>query len=208
LLDFDMKKDPKLTQEYLEMAHSEMNRLDLLVNQVLNNSAMEDGNKFIFPENIDLTNLVNEVLHSMQPRFDKQKAEINFQTNDEDIFVKADKLHIHGVLVNLIDNSLKYTLKKPKISIAITQNEKETKLTISDNGLGIPDEYIHKVFDKFFRVPTGDKHNVKGYGLGLNYAALVMQHHGGKISVENLDNGGRLVVRPVQNIPSRKPEDG
>jgi len=190
LLDFDMKKDPKLTQEYLEMAHSEMNRLDLLVNQVLNNSAMEDGNKFIFPENIDLTNLVNEVLHSMQPRFDKQKAEINFQTNDEDIFVKADKLHIHGVLVNLIDNSLKYTLKKPKISIAITQNEKETKLTISDNGLGIPDEYIHKVFDKFFRVPTGDKHNVKGYGLGLNYAALVMQHHGGKISVENLDNGG------------------
>jgi len=190
LLDFDMKKDSKLTKEYLEMAYSEMNRLDLLVNQVLNNSTMEDGNKFIFPENINLTTLVNEVLHSMQPHFDRQEAEINFQTNDKDIFVEADKLHIHGVLVNLIDNSLKYTRKKPKISIDLTQNEKETRLTISDNGLGIPDEYIHKVFDKFFRVPTGDKHNVKGYGLGLNYAALVMQHHGGKISVENLDEGG------------------
>jgi len=110
--------------------------------------------------------------------------------NDDTFFVDADKLHVHGVLVNLIDNSLKYTCKKPKISIDLTQNEKETILTISDNGIGIPDEYLNKVFDKFFRVPTGDKHNVKGYGLGLNYAALVMKHHGGKISVENLDEGG------------------
>ena len=190
LLDFDMKKDPKLTKEYLEMAHSEMNRLDLLVNQVLNNSALEDGNKFIFPENINLITLSNEVLHSMQSRFDSQEAEINFQPDKDVIIVDADKLHVHGVLVNLIDNSLKYTRVKPKISIDITQNKKETKLTISDNGIGIPDEYLDKVFDKFFRVPTGDKHNVKGYGLGLNYAALVMQHHGGTISVENLDKGG------------------
>ena len=190
LLDFDMKKDPKLTKEYLEMAHSEMNRLDLLVNQVLNNSVLEDGNKFIFPENINLITLVNEVLHSMKSRFDQQEAEIYFQLNDDTFFVDADKLHVHGVLVNLIDNSLKYTCKKPKISIDLTQNEKETILTISDNGIGIPDEYLNKVFDKFFRVPTGDKHNVKGYGLGLNYAALVMKHHGGKISVENLDEGG------------------
>lgn len=190
LLDFDMKKDPKLTKEYLEMAHSEMNRLDLLINQVLNNSALEDGNKFIFLENINLKTLVNEVLHSMQSRFDQQGAEINFQSDDGTIIVNADKLHVHGVLVNLIDNSLKYTRVKPKISIDLTQNEKETKLTINDNGIGIPDEYLNKVFDKFFRVPTGDKHNVKGYGLGLNYAALVMHHHGGKISVENLDEGG------------------
>ena len=104
--------------------------------------------------------------------------------------MNVDKLHIHGVLVNLIDNSLKYNQMKPKISIGIYQNEKETKLTIDDNGIGIPDEYHNKVFDKFFRVPTGDKHNVKGYGLGLNYAALVMQHHGGSISVDNLDGGG------------------
>ena len=190
LLDFDMKKDPKLTKEYLEMAHSEMNRLDLLVNQVLNNSALEDGKKFIFPEIINLKTLVDEVLRSMQSRFDQQGAEINFQSDNDVINVEGDKLHLHGVLVNLIDNSLKYSHEKPKISIYLTQNINTTMLTISDNGIGIPDEYLNKVFDKFFRVPNGDKHNVKGYGLGLNYASLVMQQHGGKISVENLDEGG------------------
>ncbi len=204
LLDFDMKKDPKMTKEYLEMAHSEMNRLDLLVNQVLNNSALEDGNKFIFPQKINLKTLVDEVLHSMKSRFDQQEAEINFQLNEEIIEVYADKLHVHGVIVNLIDNSLKYTRLKPKISIDLSQNEKETKLTVSDNGIGIPDEYLNKVFEKFFRVPTGDKHNVKGYGLGLNYATLVMKHHGGKISVENLDEGGCKFSLSFPNLD--KPE--
>lgn len=200
LLDFDMNKNPKLTKEYLEMAHGEMNRLDLLINQVLNNSALEDGNNFIFPEQIDLTILINEVLQSMQPRFDQLDAEINFQTGKDSIIVQADKLHIHGVLINLIDNSLKYTLIKPKISINLTQNEKETKLTISDNGVGIPVEYLDKIFDKFFRVPTGDKHNIKGYGLGLNYAALVMQHHKGTVSVKNIDEGGCEFTLSFPNI--------
>jgi signal transduction histidine kinase len=190
LLDFDRKKDPQRTKEYLEMAHSEMNRLDLLVNQVLNNSALEDGNSFIIPESIDLKIIVNEVLQSLQPRFEKQDVEINFECTNNSVIVDADSLHLHGVLVNLIDNSLKYSTAKAKISVNLTQNENEAILTIDDNGIGIPSEYIDKVFDKFFRVPNKDKHNVKGYGLGLNYAALVMQQHQGTISVKNLDEGG------------------
>ena len=172
------------------MAHSEMNRLDLLVNQVLNNSALEDGNSFIIPESIDLKIIVNEVLQSLQPRFEKQDVEINFECTNNSVIVDADSLHLHGVLVNLIDNSLKYSTAKAKISVNLTQNENEAILTIDDNGIGIPSEYIDKVFDKFFRVPNKDKHNVKGYGLGLNYAALVMQQHQGTISVKNLDEGG------------------
>lgn len=190
LLDFDRKKDPQRTKEYLEMAHSEINRLDLLVNQVLNNSALEEGNKFIMPESIDLKIIVDEVINSMKPRFEKQEAMINFESASSSIIVDADSLHIHGVLVNLIDNSLKYSSSKAKISINLSQNEKETILTIDDNGIGIPNEYTDKVFDKFFRVPNKDQHNVKGYGLGLNYASLVMQQHQGTISVRNLDEGG------------------
>lgn len=192
LLDFDLKKDPKLTKEYLEMAHSEMNRLDLLVSQVLNNSALEDGNKFIFPEKINLTTLVKDVLYTMQSQCNRLDAEINFETNNENITVNADRLHIHGVLVNLIDNSLKYCKNTPKISIILTEEKQEIKLTVSDNGIGIPDEYSDKVFDKFFRVPTEGKHDVKGYGLGLNYALLVMQHHHGSISVTGNVQGGCL----------------
>ena len=190
LLDFNMKRDPNLTKEYLEMAYSETNRLDLLVNKVLKTSALEEGVNFISLEKIDLLKVLPEAIFSMQSVIKKRSAEVGFQTNKAAIFIDADSLHIHGVLVNLIDNSLKYSKENPEIDIAIFQDKTETKLTICDNGIGIEEEYIDKIFDKFFRVPTGNRHNVKGYGLGLNYATLVMQHHFGKISVKNNAKSG------------------
>lgn len=202
LLDFDMKKDPGLSREYLEMAFSEMNRLDLLVNQVLNTSVLENGSTFVFPEKTNLTDLVNEVLHSMQSRFDSLGAEIEFQQEKGNVMVNVDKLHIHGVLVNLIDNSLKYCQSVPKILIHLAQDNESVKLSITDNGTGIPEEYLDKVFDKFFRVPTGGRHNVKGYGLGLNYAALIMRHHGGTIAVKNIKEGGCRFTLSFPNIES------
>ena len=126
----------------------------------------------------------------MKSRCNQAGAEIDFSPPSNTNNIYADSLHLHGVIVNLIDNSLKYTIGKPKISITISQNNKGTNLTIIDNGIGIPNEYIDKVFEKFFRVPNKDKHNVKGYGLGLNYAALVMKHHNGNISVKKIDTGG------------------
>jgi len=190
LLDFDMKKDPNRTKEYLEMAHSEMNRLDLLVNQVLNNSALEEGRPFIAMQPIDLNKLVEEVLFSMQTRFEQAHAEVRWEASEEEIPVHADKFHVHGVLVNLLDNSLKYCQNKPEISIQIQHENRETLVIVKDNGIGIPEEYLNKVFEKFFRVPTANLHNVKGYGLGLNYAALVMRQHRGGIKVKNSDTGG------------------
>jgi len=190
LLDFDMKKNPEVVNEYLEMSLTEMNRLDILVNKVLNTSALEDGNQFIYPETINIYELISEVIYSMQLRFNQLQAEVKFDSDNNECVAMIDKIHIQGVLINLIDNSLKYSNEKPYININLSENENEIKLVISDKGNGIPNEYLNKVFDKFFRVPTGDKHNVKGYGLGLNYAALVMKHHKGKIEVKNLIDGG------------------
>ncbi len=190
LLDFDMKKNPKVVNEYLEMSLSEMNRLDLLITKVLNASALEDGKQFVVPEKTNLNLLIDEVLHSLQLRFNQLQAEVKFESEENECMAMLDKLHIQGVLINLIDNSLKYCNGKPCINIYLSENEKEIKLTISDTGIGIPEEYLDKVFDKFFRIPTGNTHNVKGYGLGLNYAVLVMKHHHGKIEVKNLKEGG------------------
>lgn len=190
LLDFNMNADPNLSKSYLEMAHSEMNRLDLLVNQVLNNAALEEGHQFIHPEELNLVSLVNDVLLAMKARFITQEVVCDFQPEKEAAIVSGDPLHIQGVLMNLIDNSLKYTTSKPRLVIRISQEGQAWLLRIRDYGQGIPVEYTEKVFDKFFRVPTGDRHNVKGYGLGLNYAALVMRHHGGTISVSNCSDGG------------------
>lgn len=190
LLDFNLRNDQKRTKEYLEIAHSEMDRLNLLVNQVLNNSALEESGNFLNPEKIELVSLVKEVLQGMQSRFNSEKAIVIFDDKNIETYVYADKLHLHGVIVNLLDNSLKYTTDIPEIAISISQTNSETKLIVCDNGIGIPSEYTDKIFDKFFRVPKGNEHSVKGYGLGLNYASLVINQLGGKINVQNnIDEG-------------------
>jgi signal transduction histidine kinase len=204
LLDFNLREDPERTKEYLEMAHSETNRLDLLVNQVLNNSALESGNSFITKTKINIAEIIDEVLVSFKTRTAKQKASITFYPPDDGIFIFGDKLHLFGVIANLIDNSLKYNKNNAKIEITTGIIGNEIQISVDDNGIGIPDEYINKVFDKFFRVPVGDEHSIKGYGLGLNYASLVIKHHDGRIFVVNKDDGGCIftICIPLSNINS------
>jgi len=190
LKTFDRMKDPVKSDEYLRIAFNEMKRLDQLISQVLNTSILEDQSQYLKLEKGDLVNLIREVLTSMQVRFDQNKASVEFNPVEESCSLYLDKLHIQGVLINLLDNSLKYNNSNAEIRIDIITKERSVLLTVSDNGPGIPDEYISKVFDKFFRVPKGDRHDVKGYGLGLSFAELVMRHHSGSISVRNLDKGG------------------
>jgi two-component system phosphate regulon sensor histidine kinase PhoR len=99
------------------------------------------------------------------------------------------------VLFNLLDNALKYSADNPVINVNLTETEAALQLTVTDNGMGIAPEYRSRIFEKFFRVPHGDVHNAKGYGLGLSYAAHVVEQHKGSIRVEGNDGGGsRFVV--------------
>lgn len=190
LQNFDMKNDVQKTDEYLSMAEQEMNRLDMLINKVLNTTMLEDGDHLLNRERTDLKLLVEEVLRSMRLRMEQCDAVVTFDARDEASFLMIDKLHIQGVLINLIDNSLKYATAKPEIKIALIRSADKTSLTVTDNGPGINMEYLEKIFDKFFRVPSNNLHNVKGYGLGLSYAAMVMKKHNGSIDVKNNVNGG------------------
>lgn len=187
---YDRMKDPAKSDEYLSIAFHEMKRLDQLISQVLDTSLLENQSQFLKPEECDLNSLIREVLGSMQVRFNQTKARVEFIPDEDTCLLHLDKLHIQGVLINLIDNSLKYSNSVAEIKICIVSGSGTVHLTVSDNGPGIPDEYITKVFDKFFRVPTGDRHDVKGYGLGLSFAELVMRHHSGSISARNLEEGG------------------
>lgn len=199
LLDYDKKKDPKVVQEYLEMSLLEMDRLELLVSKVLSNSVMENGVDQFSPEQVDLKLLIDDVLKSQQHRLEKGGASLNFKTELSEAKTMIDKVHFQGVLINLIDNSLKYAGDQVQIELDLSHREKNYKISIKDNGPGIPNEYLDKVFDKFFRVPTNDIHNVKGYGLGLNYAKLVVDHHDGSITVRNLSDGGCefIIIIPI-----------
>ena len=133
----------------------------------------------------DLKEVVQKLLDSLEILFALKHANVTLYATEREYFAEIDALHVEGVLKNLLDNSLKYGNENPLISISLHQNEQEVLVWVSDNGPGIPEEYFTKIFEKFFRIPSGNKHPVKGYGLGLSYAALIMQQHGGSIEVKN-----------------------
>ena len=190
LNSFNIIEDPKRGREYLGMATAEMDRLELLATRVLNTSLLESGNIYLQQETYDLNKLVQEVIQSMQLRIKQFGAKISLKTSGRNFTIPMDKLHMQGVLVNLVDNSLKYGGEQVNIYITLEENNGALRLELKDNGPGIPEEYKEKVFEKFFRVPTGDRHNIKGHGLGLSYAAQVMRQHKGNIQMNNLATGG------------------
>jgi K+-sensing histidine kinase KdpD len=190
LQNLKLSKNETMMRDYLGMASLEMDRLEQLIGKVLNTFLLESGVHAMTLENTRMDELVNEVLESFRLRFFNEDASVTFQHPKESLSVNIDKLYIQGVLINLLDNSLKYANKKPEINIQLSALGDNIVLVISDNGPGIPNEYTDRVFEKFFRVPTGNMHNVKGHGLGLTYAAEIMKQHKGEIQIENLPAGG------------------
>ena len=191
LKNFNAMHDPVRTQEYLDISGNELNRLSMLVDKVLKMSMFEKRELELKKEPIALDNLIKEVVRSMQLQFEKVHAQVDIKTNGNDFTTNADKLHITNLVYNLLDNALKYGRdENPVIDISIAEKDNELTLQVSDNGIGISNAYKDKIFDKFFRVPHGNTHNIKGYGLGLSYVAQVVREHGGKINVMSEEGKG------------------
>lgn len=190
LQHFDVIEQPELSRDYLGMAMHEMERLELLAGKALHTSLLESGKLVLHPECHDLEKLVAQVVHAYQLKLQQYGATISVNTIGENFITKIDLLHTQGILVNLLDNSLKYGVAPVRIRIILRESENGIQLSVNDNGPGIPEEYRERVFEKFFRVPTGNQHNTKGHGLGLNYAAQVMAQQNGGIRVENATEGG------------------
>ena len=201
LQDFDALKNPERTKEYLDISKNELSRLSLLVDKVLKMSLFEKTELELKFETVDLTEIINGVVSSMKLQFEKHHAKVIFE-NNMPFKLQGDRLHLTSVIYNLLDNAIKYGNEKPLINIDLSSNEKEINLKIKDNGKGVPTEFQEKVFEKFFRVPSGDRHDVKGHGLGLSYVASVVEKHGGKISLESKEGEGSVFA--VQ-LPIQKP---
>jgi two-component system phosphate regulon sensor histidine kinase PhoR len=125
----------------------------------------------------------------MRLQFEKKGALVKV-TTEGDTSLKGDRLHLVSVIFNLLDNALKYSSDGPRIDIAVKGTDNKVQLIMSDYGIGIPAEYHAKIFEKFFRVPTGNLHNAKGYGLGLSYVSHVIKKHEGSIRVESTEGSG------------------
>lgn len=193
LRSFNANMDPERTKEYLDISSNELQRLSLLVDKVLKLSMFEKKEIDLQYEELDMKDLVEEVTSSLRLQFEKHHAQLNISTEGSTT-LEADRLHMVSVIFNLLDNALKYSSDAPKIDIIIKGENNQLNLVIKDSGIGIPQEYQDKIFEKFFRVPTGNLHNAKGYGLGLSYVAHVINRHNGSINVESIPGDGSKFV--------------
>jgi two-component system, OmpR family, phosphate regulon sensor histidine kinase PhoR len=183
--NFRGKENDHVQQEYLEIAEKELTRLTVLTDKVLNTSLDETGQSSIEIKPIDMKKLANEALKSFQILAEKKNTKIEIRVEGNNFMVQGDPDHLSNVLFNLLDNALKYSLPPAHIAIHLLEAPHEIICTVSDKGIGIPKEFQTRVFDKFFRVPTGDMHPAKGYGLGLNYVKSMITRHNGKIEFQS-----------------------
>ena len=195
LKHFDALEDPRKTREYLDISGNELQRLSLLVDKVLKLSMFEKKAIEFSPEIFDMNQLVEEVIASMRLQFEKYHAQVDVKKSGNDFTIVGDRTHFMSVVYNLLDNALKYSKSNPVIEVSILEQPGKLQLSVTDNGIGIPAAWKNRIFEKFFRVPTGNKHNVKGYGLGLSYVAGVVHAHQGQISVDSEEGiGSRFTI--------------
>ena len=188
LLNFSDPVNEK-QKKYLTIVKDQLIHLTGLVEQILT-LAVENRSTFrLRPETISLNELVNSLIEQYKLKASKP---VEFTCSiPEDIELVADRTHLYNMLSNLIDNAIKYADKEPcRIEATARQDNHETTISITDNGPGISEANQRQIFDKFFRVPSGNIHNVKGYGLGLYYVKDMMGKHGGTARVESVPGKG------------------
>lgn len=186
------RRDPAVMDEYLNIASAETERLEQLIARVMQVSEVNDRAIGFTHEKVLVDELIQEVLLSFRPLFEENNTMVTYLPPAGPVIALADRLHLQGVLINLLDNSLKYSEPPARIEIGLSAEEGSISVSVADRGKGIPAAYHQRIFEKFFRVPTGDLHNVKGYGLGLAYAEMVIRQHRGKIICRNNPGGGTI----------------
>ena len=193
LSNFNVLQNPTQTKEYLEISKNELNRLSILVDKVLKMSVFEQKELVLNTDNVNFRSLVESVLATMKLQFEKCRAHVSFDLLGKRFEILGDSIHLTNVVYNLLENALKYSTE-PQINVVLQASDKHLQLSIEDNGIGISEEFLPKIFDKFFRVPTGNVHNIKGYGLGLSYVKNVIERHNGTIEVNSKIGEGSTFI--------------
>jgi two-component system phosphate regulon sensor histidine kinase PhoR len=159
---------------------------------VLNLASIEKSRILLNLEKVNLS----EFLHEASDRFRESKAgqnaKVEIKTKTGDCTILADRFHFANLVSNILENAAKYCDKTPVIDIELLQKQNSYELNFIDNGIGIPREYRKRIFKKFYRIPTGNVHNVKGFGLGLDYVYKIVKAHNWKIKVNENPKGGSI----------------
>ncbi len=208
--------DPSVPQNedsrrrFVAMIRDENKRLGSLVENVLQSAVMDSGHMLLKRVDLDLHNVVHDVVRSSSMQVSRRNGRIDLDLKAEIHHLTGDRIHLTNLLYNLVDNAVKYTEKEPRITIATRSTDEGVFLSVTDNGIGIPRSEHQKVFDKLYRVPTGNIHNAKGFGLGLSYVRTVVQRHGGRIELESEPGRGSTfrIFLPFEHVREQQTAAG
>ncbi len=176
--------DPnKKYSEYLNLIDNENTRLKTQVENVLQIIRIESKKIKLELTRTNIHNLISDACKIYAIQAEQNGGNIIQNLNANNQIILIDKTHIQNVIHNLLDNALKYSEEKPEIFITTNNNDTEFSMSIKDKGIGIPRQFLKHIYDKFYRVPTGDIHKIKGFGLGLSYVKAIIEAHNGSVSV-------------------------
>lgn len=195
LNDKDIQKSDELYHTYIRIINEENKRLGLMAERILQSAALEKGDLVLHKEMTDMHEVLTEVVRNIGIQIEIKDGQIVKEFNAINSIVEIDRMHLVNVVQNLLDNANKYTPVKPQIIVATRDSTNGLVLSIQDNGIGISKAHQKKIFDKLYRVPEGNIHNFKGFGLGLSYVKTVVESHGGFIKLESeLKKGTKFEV--------------
>lgn len=189
LLDFGAADDPARRRRYLTVIREQLAALGGMVQRILTMSVEEREEFTLRRERFALGALLDETAAKFRMKA-RGRADITVRVEPADLAVTADRFHLGHVLDNLVDNALKYSGERVSVLLAARRTAKGVELRVADDGIGMDRTAQAHIFEKFYRVPTGDRHDVKGFGLGLYYVRLIVTRHGGTVSVESAPGRG------------------
>ena len=200
LLNFNQAEEKAQRDKYLRICQEQLQRLSGLVEQILSMS-MERRRTFrLHPEEFAIRDILETLIEQHKLKAESS-VHISVDIEPEDLSVLADRTHFSNIISNLIDNAIKYSHGEAEVTIhcrkvTVEGQNEQTEIPVSDHGIGIAPEKQKHIFDKFYRVPTGNLHDVKGYGLGLFYVKTMIEKHGGSVSVKSeLGKGSTFTIR-------------
>ena len=197
--DFNVKSDKEKTALYIQTSRTELNRLSAVIDQVMLLSKLGTDSEIYDFQEQEMRPLCEEVIQNLKLQIEKKEASVHLHT-DENIKAIVDESHFKQLLYNLIDNALKYGAKAVEIDVRLKNENNKFTMSVSDNGSGFDPKYHNKVFERFYRISNGDRHDVKGYGLGLSYVKEIVEAHKGMIRIESEKGKGTTCIVVLPNL--------
>jgi two-component system phosphate regulon sensor histidine kinase PhoR len=192
LLKPDIIEQPERLHQYAEIITNENNRLKAQVDKVLQIASLSPDQVNIQAEELDMHEIIQKAYDSYLIQFEERHGSFVLNLAEGGPKVMGDRVHITNIVYNLLDNACKYTEQEPQIELTSAFSDGWFSLSVKDHGIGIERKHQKMIFEKFFRVPTGNVHNVKGFGLGLFYVMTIVKAHLGKLELESQPGKGSV----------------